>query len=381
MHPADLVIFWARMNPEQPAIVQSDMALTYGDVKQAVDAIVKRIERYHFTQNEPVAVAIPHPARQLLVCLALMRCGIPAVPISQGALFYVRQAGIDTVVHAGQGLMTAGGRNIQYEDSWLKRDDKASIAPNSAARNSVGAGDVIFVTLGSAGVAKKLIVPGSAILDRIKWLPVSGEASFERALIVSDLSSPSGFLPALMQLCAGKTLCFAPHSEAQLLLIETFGIESIVTSRQELQGLLACVETRSGHQCSSVREIKVESGTLWPDLIRRVQSRLCRNVILEYASPEAGLIASANYDVVARVPEAVGLVMPGVIIEAIDENDAVMPVGTTGLVRVRSNYFSKVFVANNPDRVPEALHTWWYPGARGRVDEKGVLSIETRVDR
>jgi len=39
MHAAKLFFFWARINPEQPAVLQSDMALTYGDLKQAVEAI------------------------------------------------------------------------------------------------------------------------------------------------------------------------------------------------------------------------------------------------------------------------------------------------------------------------------------------------------
>ena len=68
----------ARLVPATPAKPKPD-------VKQAVEAICERIERYNLSTSEPVAVAIPHPARQLMVCLALMRLGIAVAPISQGA--------------------------------------------------------------------------------------------------------------------------------------------------------------------------------------------------------------------------------------------------------------------------------------------------------
>jgi 2,3-dihydroxybenzoate-AMP ligase len=379
MTPSRLAFFWAQMNPEQSAIIQSDMALTYGDLKQAVDAIGERIERYDLAKSDPVAVAIPHPARQLMVCLALMRCGISVAPISQGALFYVRQAGINTVIHAGQGLMTAGGRNIQYEDSWLRRDDKLSGAATRVGPRIASNSDLMFVTLGAAGAVKKLIVSQRAIADRVKGLPVTGETNFERTLIVPDLTSPSGFLPALMQLCAGRTACFAPDHDAQLLLIETFEIEAISAPSQEIQGLLETVEKRRAYQCDSLKEIRV--GPSSPELVRRVQSRRCRNVTLDYGGPEAGLIASGNYDVIAGVPNAVGFVMPGVSVEIIDEAGVRLPIGTTGVVRARSAYSANVSAASNADKGSGLDQAWWYPGDRGHLTENGILCIEARAGR
>ena len=115
--------------------------------------------------------------------------------------------------------------------------------------------------------------------------------------------------------------------------------------------------------------------------MRRVQSRLCRNVTLEYGSPEAGLIASANYDVVAGVPNAVGFVMPGVTVEIIDEAGIQVPTGTTGIVRARSAYSAKVLAAGNPDNVSGGDQAWWYPGDRGHLTANGILCIEGRAGR
>src|SRR5437763_52330 len=80
-HPADMIFFWAKSNPEQPAIIQHNAAVTYKQLSEAIGAISGRIEELNLDKKEPVAVSIPHPAMQLAVCFALLRCGITTAPI------------------------------------------------------------------------------------------------------------------------------------------------------------------------------------------------------------------------------------------------------------------------------------------------------------
>jgi len=161
-------------------------------------------------------------------------------------------------------------------------------------------------------------------------------------------------------------------------LIETFEIQAISAPSHEIQGLLELVEKRRAYQCDSLKEIRV--GPSSPEVIRRVQARLCRNVTIEYGGPEAGLIASGNYDVIAGVPNAVGFVMPGVSVEIIDEAGVRLPIGTTGVVRARSAYSANVSAASNADK-GGLDEDWWYPGHRGHLTENGILCIEARADR
>ena len=101
-------------------------------------------------------------------------------------------------------------------------------------------------------------------------------------------------------------------------------------------------------------------GLLSIDFVWRVQSRLCRNVIIEYSATEASLIAFGNCDMIAENPNAVGFVLPDVDLEIVDENNVAMPPGVEGLVRCRTSYFANIFAANNPDRAQDAAGT---PGA------------------
>src|SRR5262245_7235994 len=124
MHPADIIFFWARSIPEQPALIQPDMVLTYRELAEAIVAISERIAQYGFAKEEPVAVAIDQPIQKLAVCLALMRCGITVAPVGPSALPHLRANDIWNVIFTGDGLVLSGGRNVRFENSWLMRGTK-----------------------------------------------------------------------------------------------------------------------------------------------------------------------------------------------------------------------------------------------------------------
>jgi acyl-coenzyme A synthetase/AMP-(fatty) acid ligase len=183
-----------------------------------------------------------------------------------------------------------------------------------------------------------------------------------------------------MPLYARKTACFAPDPKTYLRFISTHGIEAIAASPQQVLGLLEELEKGARYPLGSLKEIRVAGGLLSGELARRVQSRLCRNLTIEYGATETSLMALANYDMIADTPNAVGYVLPAVTLEIVDEANAVVSVGDEGLVRCRTNYFANVFAANNPDRAQEAADTWWYSGDLGRLTPEGMLCIGGRAD-
>jgi hypothetical protein len=160
------------------------------------------------------------------------------------------------------------------------------------------------------------------------------------------------------------------------LLIETFEIQAIVAPPQEMQGLLELVETRSAYQCDSLKEIRVPAGRSSSAFIRRVQSRLCRNVVLEYGSPEAGIHRVGKLRCHRGCTQRRGLVMPGVKVEIVNEAGKALPVGDEGIVRARSNYLPRSLQPIIPTRPPTlttfgaTLATWPHRPKRHPVDRQ-----------
>src|SRR5690242_5298144 len=121
MHPADMIFFWARPNPDQAARLQADTVVTYRELAVGTEAVCERVARYDLTRKEPVAVSIAHPIHKLVVCFALWRSGISFVPVTPQIFPYLRTSGINNLIFTGEGLMLSSGRNVRFEESWLRR--------------------------------------------------------------------------------------------------------------------------------------------------------------------------------------------------------------------------------------------------------------------
>jgi len=380
MHPVDATYFWAKADPERPAIIQPGVVLTYRALAESIEAARERISRYDIDVSAPVAVSIDNPVWQLIVTFALLHSGIAAAPVSRGILPFLRPSGIADIIYAGEGQVLSGGRNIRFDPSWLRRESKVALPWDPMRPSPAGETDLVFFTSGTTGTPKKMMVPSSAVMERVAMLPVIGDASFGRILVVPDLASSFSFMRTSLILCAGKTACFAGDFQSQFALINMFQIEQLVASAQQVLDLVTYLEKGGKAQLDSLKDVWIGGGYVSGDLVKRIKARLCRRVTVGYSATEAARIAFANHDLIANIPNAVGLVVPGVQIEIVDEDNQSLPFGMEGIVRCRTNYFSKVFAANNPERAHEAAEKWWYPGDRGSLTADGVLCITGRMD-
>ena len=378
MHPTDAIFHWAKHCPRHLAVLLPNMAITYQALAEAIEVASERIERLGFDNGGTVAVAIGDPGKFLAVCLALLYKGITCAPVSTSVLPYLRPNNINTLIFSGHAGIE-GGRNIRFNDSWLLREDAAfsEIAPN---KNSGSYGDLIFFTSGTTGAPKKVVVSSDALIERVGLVAMTEEAVYTRVLVLPGLSSGFGFNRAVPLLYAGKTVCFAHGPDAQLRFINTFDIEVIVASIQQASDLVAAIEQGAKYRSESLEEVWISGGFASKDLVRRIQSSLCRNVKIVYGSSESGFVASASYNMISHEPSAVGFVLPSMQVEIVDETGTVLRAGQEGLVRGRSSYIAKIFAANHSEGVTAASDPWWYSGDLGRLTEDGILCISGRTD-
>jgi len=383
LHPADAVFHWALQNPELPAVIEPDMVITYGALAEAIDAIGERVLQFGLDRTEPVAVVINRSAKHLAACLALLHSGITTISCNRRNLQHLNANNVKCAICNLDGEILPGGKVIRFSDAWLQRQHKSVPTLNPTRQHHAAETDLIFFTSGTTGVPKKVVLPSGVFEERVNWLPIAGEASFSRTLVLPGIDSSFGFVRTAMILYAGRTACFAGNAEAQLQMISTFGVEMISGSPQQIVAILDTIDNGAQYELYSLKEVRIGGGFASQDLVARVKSKLCRNVIAEYGATEAGQIAIANYDALVDVPFAVGFPLPGVTVEIVDENRSPLPTGEEGLVRCRSDYVRKVFEANRPEGgVGRAVgdELWWYPGDLGRLTESGLLCIGGRAD-
>jgi acyl-coenzyme A synthetase/AMP-(fatty) acid ligase len=369
MHPVDMIFFWARSNPEQPALIQSDLVITYRELANAIESVTGRIAHYGFNKQEPVAVSIQQPIQKLIVCYALMRHGVSIAPVAPRMLPHLRSHDIYNLIFMGEGFMLSGGRNIRFENSWLSGNasrvaDCGGLADDAA---------MIFISPTSARSLQRIVVPSDALMARVRMLPLIGETNYDRALILPSINSPSGFCRAAISLYAGRTACFAGDTPTQMLALNMFNIDTLVCSPQQATKLIDFAAKSNTYPFDSLREVWIEDGRLSTNLGRRIQTYLCRNVIAGYGSGISGRMALANFDMIADIGGAVGFIVPGASIDIVDDDGVSLPSGEQGRVRCRNEFFSAVFAASNPEL--GSADFWWYSGELGELSQDGILCI------
>jgi acyl-coenzyme A synthetase/AMP-(fatty) acid ligase len=376
VHIVDVIYHWARAKPHQPAIIQPDTIITYRGLADAITFITQRLATLKLDPKRPVGVSIEHPAKQLAVCLALAHAGYVAAPVYRGLLPYLASIGIEDLIYEAEGNVLSGGRNIRFDASWLPSGPVP--LPSAGAAAPAPSPDMIFFTSGTTGTPKKIVQTEAALLARMNLTPLLGLPSFTRTLILPGLATNFGFNHVCAALRDGKTACFALPGVGRLVLISTYGIEQLIASPAQVLALADVADANPGYALGALHTIWLSGAFASRDVIKRIQSSLCRNIIVGYASTEAAQVAMAPHAMIAHIPDAVGFVGPWAQVEIVDEAQRVLPAQSEGYLRFRTPFYLANFAANNPGA--DSRDAWYYPGDLGYVTENGVLCIRGRGD-
>ncbi|HZO47169.1 MAG TPA: class I adenylate-forming enzyme family protein [Xanthobacteraceae bacterium] len=371
MHTIDMIYYWARTIPRRPAIIRPEGVVTFSALAQSVETAADNLSRVILDRDQPVAVAMENATAMLVACLGLMRAGFNIVPASKHVFEYLPQLRVNTLVYQRDGATLDGAANILFEDRWLSTT--SSVVPDKGGLGGRPTSDVhaIFFTSGTTGKPKPIVETRLAWEQRILAANNAMFSPYERVLIVPGLSSAYGHNRALEALHFGKTVCFAPFGPSMLWLVNTYDIDLIIGSPQQALALADIQEKITRYPLPSLRAVKIGGSVIARDGIERIKQHLCRNIVISYASTEAGTAAMAPHDAIAHVPGAVGYVVPGAEIEIVDHRDAILPIGSEGFIRLRTPQFLKNASGNGGA-------AWFYPGDLGSLTPDGVLCVMGR---
>jgi acyl-coenzyme A synthetase/AMP-(fatty) acid ligase len=371
MHIVDMVHFWARSRPQHPAIIQPDGIVTYGALAQAIESAAEYFTRNIGDTSKPVTVSLPSAAKMLIASLGLLRAAFDIIVATTRELAHVRSADSNTLVYERGGTTLSDRTNIVFDESWIElgagtpRLRRPLIKPTTRDTN------IFFFTSGTTGRPKLAVRTQKAWDQRVLFNLTAAFADYKRVLVLAGLTTSIGFATAYEALYAGKTACFAPPGLPMLWLANTYDIDLMVASPGQALVLAELQQKSTRYPLAALKTIRLGGAAASADGIRRIKNHLCRNVVMTYASTEAGFAAIAPHDMIAHIPNAAGFVIPGTAVQIIDAEGNVLPAGSEGLVRLRT----PLFLQNLPIENPNA---WFYPGDVGWLTEEGVLCIAGR---
>ncbi len=373
MHIIDMIYYWARTAPNRAAIIQRSMVMSYQGLADGIESISERIDGLNLDKEEPVAVSILNPPFMLATVFALLRNGYSVAPVNSRRAPFIAGAGIRHMIYDKVGQVTSSGRNIRFDPSWLPKHLPAS--SRTYRKRPAANSSMIFFTSGTTGLPKKLVIPAAALDARLSYPFNFATGAYQKILILPGPATTFGFYGVCEVLNLGKTVSFSLINTA-LPLINLFGIEAVVAAPAQALTLVEMKNQNPGYRVNSLKAVFIGGGKIDPTSLPRVRAALCRNVINDYGSTEAGTAGLTPFDLVSD--SAGAIIFPWVDLEIIDDVDRQMPFGAQGVVRIRSPQLKENLKVAGPDALPDTRDGWFYPGDLGLLDNDRILHLAGR---
>lgn len=374
------ILFQAKNQPEAPALcAQGRDVVSYAKLAAQMNSVARRAQAFGLKRGDIVALSINDQLLHSVVILGLTQAGI--VPVSVAMQKPPAGLKIDAVIANTNYPFATEVRHFPADASWVTSDGApVPIAfAGGAADNEICR---IVLTSGSTGDPKavalthNLVMGSSGRYDQSLGGRFSG---YSRLYMNMGLGSAPGYRFLLYILGRGGTAFFQGQSiEHTLRSFEIFQIQAIRTSPAMLAQLLA--------QCDRYPSIEIHvetvisGGSVFPrTLFERVVPRLCSHLVTLYGATETNFVATAPVNRIVHIPGAVGYVTPGACIEIVDENDRPLPVGTEGIVRVRSEFGVDHYIDDPIESAKMFRNGWFYPGDLGSLTDENLLIISGRA--
>lgn len=234
----------------------------------------------------------------------------------------------------------------------------------------------IVFSSGTTGTPKAIALGRSmeAVMDAV--IPMLAQAG--PSLSLMDTGTAAGIGEFFLSVKAGKPFLSVGGAspEAIVRVITQNAVQSVSGSPAQVAAVVAEAE-RQGITLPSVERVTVAGTIMPPGLAARVALATDGGTVFtNYGSTEAGSATRRPYN--SDDPFDAGFVLPGSVVQIVDENDSVLPEGQVGYIRHRGAGMATEYVGN-PDATSRAFRDgWFYPGDLGYLRPDGGLTLAGR---
>lgn len=399
--PDDLtgrLLEWADRQPAAPVCLASGRApMTLAALGERVSVLRERLRDWGIERGDVVAwPVVDRPAA--VAALAILPAGCTIAPLPAGAsveshaqtlarlrpkaivaderaaaaLAAARRLDLTelSAIDDGSGIAGAFDLALGRRTASLARPDR--LAPRWA---------VIGATSGSTGRPKlvphghrQILASADAMADRLAFGPgdISGH--------VSPLHLAGGIRNALLHVLAnGGAANVLPEMDADALLAQiAIGRVTYVSASFTLFREILERPVGSTADASRLRFVRIASGRLEPDELRRLEARLRAPVITGLSSSEGG---SVSHQRLPPAPRSAGSVGPplGCEVRLVDERGLDVEPGQAGEIVVRGPQVFDGYVDDDELNARAFVDGGFRMGDLGRFDEAGELHVIGRV--
>lgn len=383
MKPSLLVEQFRRVvarQPERPAIIAGEQAITYGELEAQTAAAAQAINER--VKGDLVAVLLPNSAVFAPVILGAMWAGktvavLPTLAPPQLLKLMVGSARAETVITSEEfipRLIEAGIPAWLYENG-------AKIDPNTVPlRERTRETSVFLYTSGTTGMPKTVELSEANLAANIEGCRMATGFDGEQVLLpMLPLFHAYGLtVTLLLPLTTGATIILPKgfQPKAILQLIEKYKVTCLVAVPSQYRVLAmepTEVDTSSLWLCIAGAERLPEQTAM------EFERRFRRPVVQGYGATELSPVVSINMPSTNRFG-SVGRPLPNILVTIRDENERVLGPGERGDVCVEGPSVMMGYYGDPASTGKKIRNGVLYTGDKGYLDEDGYLHLVGRAD-
>ncbi len=372
----DTIRYWAQFKPNAPAIQMPQSTITYRQFHDAILHITQALRPLGLPAGGRVLVSDGRPFVHWATLFALERLGCVSLSDDHAGktLATLRPDAIiaESTAHAG-----VVDRFVQTSPGWLETVFKMPLDVEQERESSGDDPVRLVLSSGTTGRPKPILLTRRMVDVRISHAMLSHMPSGIRMMCGIGLDSAVGYQCGLATWTGGGTMIFeAGNRMAEA--VDMLRPNNMMMAPIQLQRLLAALPI--GFQPRPEMTIALAGSKSPRRLCLEASARLTPNLFFAYGTSEVGYVTSGSNALIDDQPGSTGFPFPQVEMQAVDDNDAVLPFGEVGRIRAKS-----MSMVQNYDSEDGALDAsfkdgWFYPGDLGSIRADGMFILEGRDD-
>ncbi len=388
----------ARLEPDEPGVVDPAQTLSWGDVADRVVRMSNALLELDLPSGTRLAVIGENSSETLLVYAAAVLAGVGTILVNYhlttDEVQYLLDDGAAQAIWSSPACLSkattaAEGRellvlaDVENTGRWQSRVDGASTRRQPGDLRTTT--DLIY-TSGTTGSPKAVEFPNQitpTVDDRLASMAGHHMAGLGPHLVAGPLyhAGPHGAVGLLL---TGSPVVMTGRFDADLVLdaIASHRIATSVMVPTHLIRLLGLPgQRRQGAEVSSLRLISV-TGSACPVTVKQAMIDWFGPVFLEtYGASESGILTRITSDEWLSHRGSVGRTVPPFQPLVLREDGSACPPGTDGVLYFVDDTGRGIRYHNDPDKTAAAhlVPGTFTLGDVGHVDEEGYLYITGRV--
>jgi long-chain acyl-CoA synthetase len=389
-----------RTTESHVAIVDGDVRLTYPDLLRAADRFCNNLEAAGVNAGERVAVILGNHREFLIAAFGVWKRGAVLTPLNPQlrdaeVAACLRDSSARTLVTSSRNermIRSLRADEVPIDHTWLWLGDaerwtyEGSVDRNVAAHvdGSMSPLDldrpaVTQYSTGSTGRPKRVTRSHGHFLGEVRSVAtVMNMTSADRVIGAAPFFHSYGLVvSALLTLLSGGTLyaidTFLPTNVGSLVERERLSGLPLVPAMFQL--LAACKRERD---FASLRFCLSAGAPLAEPIAERFTARYDKSIRRLYGTTETGVISISGASSCTDNVRSVGVPMPGVSIDVLDDAKCVLGTAEDGLIRIRSDFAATHYDGDGTGGESYFTTEGFIPGDNGRVAADGGLILGGR---